>query len=56
MPERTDQPTDQDSPEPPSESTLISEPATVEACAADYAAGASARDALDKHVRKYRDR
>lgn len=35
------------------ESTIATEPATVENCAEDYAGGSAARDRFDKHAQRF---
>lgn len=45
----TPQPSD---PQQPRESSVIREPATVEACRRDYAAGADVRAVMDKQLGK----
>ncbi|SDM46999.1 hypothetical protein SAMN04487981_101624 [Streptomyces sp. cf386] len=57
MPERTDQPPEQPSPAPwsPPPGRILSEPATVDTCRADYDAGADVRDTLaDQEARARR--
>ncbi len=44
--ERTDQPTQQPSPAQPQPNRILSEPATVQACQADYASAADIRQTL----------
>ncbi|MEU2510546.1 hypothetical protein [Streptomyces syringium] len=53
MPKSNDHQPGQTSPEPDSapRRSPASEPATVETCQQDYAAGAAARDALTRHAR-----
>lgn len=48
MPESTDQPPEQPSPTQPQPSSVLAEPATVEACAQDYADGADVRHTMDQ--------
>jgi len=44
--ERTDQPSREPSPRAPQENKILAEPATVQACRADYDAGADVRQTL----------
>lgn len=52
MPKRTDGDTGRQ-PTPPSEDRAATEPATLDACRADYADGAADRDSMDRHVHRY---
>ncbi|MFI9339989.1 hypothetical protein ACIG0D_01735 [Streptomyces sp. NPDC052773] len=52
--ERTDPPDPQPSPQPPQPSRVLTEPATVAACASDYAAGADVRRAMDRQDARHR--
>lgn len=52
MPKRTDGDTSRQ-PTPPSEDTTATEPATLDTCRADYAAGRADRESMDRHVRRY---
>lgn len=40
-------------PTPPSEDATATEPATLDTCRADYAAGRADRESMDRHVRRY---
>ncbi|MGW2938997.1 hypothetical protein ACWDA7_46360 [Streptomyces sp. NPDC001156] len=53
MPESTDRPPEQPSPAPlaPQQNKVLAEPATVEACQRDYAAGGDVRSRLDRQIR-----
>ncbi|MEU2062884.1 hypothetical protein [Streptomyces sp. NPDC013455] len=46
--ERTDQPNPQPSPAQPQPNQILAQPATVQACAEDYVAGADVRQAMNR--------
>jgi len=55
MPERIDPPADQPSPSlAPQPNQILAQPATVEACARDYAAGADVREVMAQQEARQR--
>lgn len=48
--DRNDAPTQPDTPTPPREDRAATEPATVDACKADYRTGAGDRAAIDRDI------
>ncbi|MDQ0943291.1 hypothetical protein [Streptomyces sp. V1I1] len=54
MPEVTDQPPEQPSPAQPRPNPIVDAPATVEACAEDFASGASVRAQMFKQQARQR--